>query len=176
MSTSESKAEDFLRVATVERPHGLGGELSVTPAADFASELRPGRTFLWRGGVGERLLEVETVRPAGRRMLVAFCGIANREQAREIGGGGLYLRRVELRRPAEDYLFDDEVASFDCVSAAGESVGRIEGFERHAGACYLRLRRGDRSCLVPFSKPIVLEVSREERRIVLDPPEGLWDL
>ena len=33
-----------------------------------------------------------------------------------------------------------------------------------------------REALVPFVHPIVVEVDREGRRIVLDPPEGLLDL
>jgi 16S rRNA processing protein RimM len=160
----------------VERPHGLRGEMSVIPSADFASELRPGRAFLWRGDTGQRQVELESVRPAGNRLLVSIRGISSRDEAREVSGGGLYFRRGDLARPAEDYLFDDEVAAFECVSVAGERIGQAEGFERLAGACYLRLRRGRRSCLVPYTWPIVRRVSRADRRIEIDPPEGLWDL
>jgi 16S rRNA processing protein RimM len=35
---------------------------------------------------------------------------------------------------------------------------------------------GGREALVPWTRPIVVRVDREARRIVLDPPEGLLEL
>jgi 16S rRNA processing protein RimM len=35
---------------------------------------------------------------------------------------------------------------------------------------------GGKEVLVPFVHPIVVEIDRRDRRIVLDPPEGLMDL
>ena len=35
---------------------------------------------------------------------------------------------------------------------------------------------GGREALVPFVHPIVVDVDRAARRIVLDPPEGLLEL
>jgi 16S rRNA processing protein RimM len=79
-------------------------------------------------------------------------------------------------RPDPDFLFDDEIGGFACVSPDGTPIGRAEAFERHGPTCLLRIERNGARHLVPFSRPIVREISRERREIVLDPPEGIFEL
>jgi 16S rRNA processing protein RimM len=59
------------------------------------------------------------------------------------------------------------------VTAAGQAVGRVTGLYETGGVDVLVVRgpRGEK--LVPLA-PYV-EVDRERRRIVVDPPEGLLD-
>jgi ribosomal 30S subunit maturation factor RimM len=87
----------------------------------------------------------------------------------------LTIDRGALERPGEDFLFDDEVGGFACVSVTGELLGRADGFERHGPACCLVVVRGEGRFLVPYVRPIVRDVSRERREIVLDAPEGLFE-
>jgi ribosomal 30S subunit maturation factor RimM len=88
----------------------------------------------------------------------------------------LTIDRSALTRPGDDFLFDDEVRGFACVSASGEDLGRAEAFERHGPACFLVVARGEGRFLVPYVRPIVREVFRDRREIVLDAPEGLFDV
>jgi ribosomal 30S subunit maturation factor RimM len=51
------------------------------------------------------------------------------------------------------------------------------GLEQTAAGGLLEVRTpSGRAALVPFVRPIVVEVRAEDRLIVLDPPEGLFDL
>jgi len=62
------------------------------------------------------------------------------------------------------------------VSPRGEPIGRAEAFERHGPTICLRIARAGATFLVPFVRPIVLAVSRERREIVLEPPDGLFEV
>ena len=121
-------------------------------------------------------LRVAAVRPHGTHLLVKFSGRERLEDVETLAGLDLTIDRADLERPADDFLFDDEVAGFACVSPEGAPIGEAEAFERHGPACLLRVNRGGARHLVPFVHPIVREVSRARREIVLDPPEGLFDL
>ncbi len=132
--------------------------------------------MVWEKAGLRRALLVESCRPAGDRVLVKIAGCDDREGALELCGGFLCVGRDELARPSEDFLFEDEVRGFRCVSVRGEPLGEARGFERHAAHCYLEVARGKRRFLVPYTRPIVVEVDRPGRRLVLNPPEGLFEL
>lgn len=176
MSSSGSAADSRRRIGELKRPHGLRGEIAVRPVGDFAARIRPGATLAAEGSGPAVALCVASVRPHGTHLLVRFAGRERLEDVAPLAGLALTIDRAALDRPAEDFLFDDEVAGFACVSSAGLAIGVAEAFERHGPSCLLRVNRGGARHLVPFTHPIVREVSRSRREIVLDPPEGLFDL
>jgi len=154
----------------------------VLPVGDFPGEIRkgarvaavesPGRPS--RAGA-EVFLEIESARPSGTHVLVKFAGRDSIDAVAPLSGMDLTIDRGTLKRPAEDFLFDDEVRGFACMSASGEVLGRADGFERHGPACCLIVVRGEDRFLVPYVRPIVRDVSRDRREIVLDAPEGLFE-
>jgi 16S rRNA processing protein RimM len=178
VSSSASKGEPYLRVGALKRPHALRGEISVQPVGDFPGMIRAGArlSLIVAGGVAPPPLVVESVRPHGTHLLVKFAGRDTVEAVADLSGKDLAVERESLARPSEDFLFDDEVAGFACVSAGGEPLGSVDGFERHGPTCFLRIRREEADHLVPFVRPIVREVSRERREIVLDLPDGLFEI
>jgi 16S rRNA processing protein RimM len=122
------------------------------------------------------MLDVDRARPHGTHVLVKFSGRDSIDEVMELSGTDLVVERKALARPAEDFLFDDEVAAFSCISPSGEPIGRAEAFERHGPTVCLRIERGGATFLVPFVHPIVCAVSRERREIVLEPPAGLFEV
>lgn len=138
--------------------------------------LSPGARILWSGPHENRELEVESCRPAGKRLLLKFAGWEGRDRAAELCGGFLCVARGALERPSPDFLFEDEVAQYACVSPTGEMLGQASAFRRFGPGVFLEMIHAGRPCLVPYASPIVVEVDRSERRIVLDPPEGLFDI
>ncbi|HWC65617.1 MAG TPA: hypothetical protein VG777_06015, partial [Thermoanaerobaculia bacterium] len=152
------------------------GEIAVRPVGDFPDLIRPGAR-LSALAPGRRIpLEVASARRHGTHLLVKFAGRDRVEDVQDLAGLDLAVDRSALARPAEDFLFDEEVAGFACVDPSGAPLGRAEAFERHGPACFLRIVRGGARHLVPFARPIVREVSRERGEIVLDAPEGLFEL
>jgi len=150
----------------------------VQPVGDFPERIRAGARLrvLDAGKTAAVALVVESVRSHGTHLLVKFEGRDSIEAVAELSGKDLAVGRESLARPSEDFLFDDEVAGFACVSSAGDRLGTAEGFERHGPACFLQVRRGDASHLVPFVHPIVREVSRARREIVIEPPDGIFEI
>ncbi len=175
MSSSESEA-DALRVAAIKRPHGLRGEIAVEPIGDFPERLSAGSRLTARVEGGKRELTVEGVRPHGTHLLMRFSGCNSRESVERLAGGDLYVDREEVPAPSPDFIFDDEIGGFRCVAISGETLGQAVAFERFGAHCCLRMERDGKSILVPFVHPIVREVSRERRLIVLDPPDGLLEI
>ena len=183
MSSSESRTDGHLRIGALKRPHGLPGEIAVLPVGSFPEEIRKGARVAAVEAPGrpspagaEVFLEIESARPNGRNVLVKFAGRDSIEAVAPLSGMDLTIHRKELRRPADDFLFDDEVVGFACLSPSGEVLGRAGGFERHGTACFLVVERGTERFLVPFVRPIVRAVAADRREIVLEPPDGIFEI
>ena len=148
------------------------------PVGDFTELVRPGASLWVRAGDDSpaRPATVESVRENGTHVLVKFENCGGRNAALAFSGSDLLIDEAQIVRPSDDFLFDDEVGGFSCVSREGESLGVATGIERLGPSRFLVVERGEKSSLVPYVYPIVVEVVRAERRLVLDPPEGLLDL
>jgi 16S rRNA processing protein RimM len=167
----------MLLIGIVRRPHGLSGELSVEPATDFPERFVSGLSVTWRRGSEERGLTVAAVRPHGSRLLIRFEEADGIDAARELVGGDL-LVPVERAHPApEGYVYSHEIEGFACRDREGRTLGRATRLDTTAAGATLQVEKpGGDIALVPWVEGILVEINREKRVIVLDPPEGLMEL
>jgi 16S rRNA processing protein RimM len=169
-------AEELL-VGIVRRPHGLAGEVSVEILTDFPERFAPGSAVTWRRGEESRELRIASARPHAARWLVAFEGIGDMAAARALQEGELSIPAGEAMPPPEGFYYSHEVRGWAVVDASGRALGVAAGLEPSPASPLLAVTRADGTeALVPFVDGIVVEVDREKRRIVLDPPEGLMEL
>ncbi len=167
----------MLAVGRIRKPHGLSGEVSVEVWTDFPERFATGLSLVWRLHAAERTLSLEGVRGRRDQMLLKFEGVDDVDAARALQGGQLCVA-VEDAHPAPDgFFYEHEVRGFSCRDAGGRVLGVALGLESTPAGPMLSVDvGGGREALVPFVHPIVVDVDRAARRIVLDPPEGLLDL
>jgi 16S rRNA processing protein RimM len=167
----------FLVVGRVERPHGTGGEVSVSIRTDFPERFTAGATFLWQRGDDTRKLLVVSARPHAGRVLLGFEGVRDAESARSLAGGDLCIASADAIPPPPGFFYEHEIIGWICEDTSGRRLGEAAGLERAPGSPLLSVEIAPgKIALVPFVHGIVVSVDRESRRIVLDPPEGLLDL
>jgi len=76
----------------------------------------------------------------------------------------------------EGHFYPWEMAGATVETREGERIGEFVGVEDHAAQPLWIVAREGRELLVPAVPEIVVDVNVKERRIVIDPPEGLLDL
>jgi 16S rRNA processing protein RimM len=81
------------------------------------------------------------------------------------------VERAELPALEADEMYAVDLIGYEVSDPAGTVHGVVEDVEEAGPQDLLRLRGG---ALVPLS--LVKEVQQEARRIVVDAPEGLFDL
>ena len=62
------------------------------------------------------------------------------------------------------------------VTKEDARVGSVKDILFIEGNDLLVVERGEREMFVPFTESICVEVNLEERKITVDPPDGLLDL
>jgi 16S rRNA processing protein RimM len=167
----------LLVVGAVRRPHGLRGEVVVEVRTDFPERFAEGARLVWRQGGLEKPLVVRGVRPFGGGLLMRFEGIEDVDAARVLQGGDLCVPETEAHPAPPGFFYAHEVRGFSCEDESGRALGTVLDLETTPAGPMLTVDAGGgREALVPWTRPIVVRVERESRRVVLDPPEGLFDL
>jgi len=152
-----------LEVGRIGRAHGLRGEVFVTPVTNVPERFAVGST-LW---VDDRPYEITSSRPNQHRFVVRFRGVDDRDGADALRGK--LVEAEPLGEPPEGELWVHELIGSEVRDRAGTPLGRVVSVEANPAHDLLVL---DGGALVPM----VFVVSSESGVVVIDPPEGLFDL
>jgi 16S rRNA processing protein RimM len=174
----------LLVVGRIMRPHGIRGEVLVDVRTDDPDE---------RFAVGSVLvteaadpiepkppptLTVEAVRPHQGRLIVTFDGVYDRNLAEDFRGVRLCVDSDDVP-PSDDpdEYHDHQLVGLTAVDVGGTSLGEVVAVDHAPASELLVVKLNDgRRALVPFVSAIVPEVDLAGGRVVLTPPEGLFDL
>ena len=169
-----------LVVGRLRKPHGLKGDCAVFPLTDDPGEVFARGRAVWvmslEGEVVAGPLLIERSRLFHREWLLAFQGHGAREAVEGWTGAFLSAPAEQLRPPAEDEVYRDELAGFAVRGAGGESLGVVSRVLDLPAGLTLEVQGARREYLLPFRKEFVREVDREGRRLTVVVPEGMLDL
>ncbi len=169
---------ELITVARIARPQGIRGEVIADLLTDFPerfarlTEVR----VVWPSGKAA-VIGLERARPHLGRIILKLKGYDTRNEAESLRDVRLTLPREQLvELPADNYYDFDLV---DCVvsTATGLAVGKVTSVHNFGAAPLLVVRGGDeKERLIPLASSICTEVDVANKRIVIEPPEGLLEL
>ena len=172
-------APPLVAVGEVLRPYGLRGEVKVRPLTDRPRERFKGLKdcVLWEPDSDRREpCRIASCRFERETVLITVDGIESPEAARRLQGRLLAVdRALALPTPAGRF-YPWQMEGAVVQTRDGRTVGRFTGVQDGAAQELWRVSDGEHEHLIPAVKEIVVEVSVAERRIVIDPPEGLLEL
>jgi 16S rRNA processing protein RimM len=169
----------LVAVGEVLRPWGLHGEVRVKPLTDRPEE-RFGslRDFVLWGPEPDRRepCRIASCRFEGDTVLLRMEGVTSPEDARRLTGRLLAVALEDVLPAPEGHFYPWEMAGAAVETRDGRRVGEFVRVEGSEGQPLWVVTEGGREHLVPAVPEIVVEVNVAERRIVIDPPEGLLEL
>jgi 16S rRNA processing protein RimM len=168
-ASASGRPEDgaLLAIGRVARAHGIRGRILVAPYDQESQAL----STLKRIQLGSREFAIELAERANLGWLLALQGIADRNAADTLRGLEVKAWRDELPPLEDGEVYFVDLIGFTVVDAQGQERGVVEGLEAAGAQELLKLQGGQ---LVPLE--LVKEVLSEARRIIVDAPEGLFDL
>lgn len=173
----------FLVVGHLNKPHGTRGEFFVWPLTDREdTTFVPGNQLLVSDERGERpderlpALTVESVRPFRNGQLVRFEGVGSRNEADLLRNRYLLIPFSRAEPLEEGDVFYHQLLGMAVTTVDGVEVGTVTEVYELEPSDMLEVRGAERSLLIPFSRSVVHEIDLPNRRLVVDPPEGLLDL
>jgi 16S rRNA processing protein RimM len=155
-----------LEVGRVGRPHGVRGEVSIVFVSNRPERTAPGAVL----HAGDRELVVASARRHQDRWLVRFEGVDGRDAAEALRGVTLTAAPLGADAALDDGEFwVHELIGSSVTDTAGRTYGAVVNVEANPAHDLLVL---DSGALVPLA----FVVERHDATVVIDPPEGLFDL
>ncbi|MGL5362758.1 MAG: ribosome maturation factor RimM [Bosea sp. (in: a-proteobacteria)] len=166
---------DLVLVGRFGRPHGVKGELrlqSFTQDPLAIADYGP-----LSSADGRKTFTLEWVRPQGDILVVRVKGVASREAAEALTNLELHIPRAKLPlADGEDEFLAADLVGCVVVDGEGTTLGTVTDVANYGAGDLLDIRCPDgRSVLMPFTKAFTPEIDLKARRIVADPPIGLFD-
>lgn len=167
----------MLRIGQIACPHGVGGEVKVTPWTDFPQRFNDLRTVTLCKGSLEQVLTVVSARTHKNYVLLRFAGVDDRNQAER-------LRDWEVTVPADqahplppDHYYDYQLEGLEVIDVAGNhSLGTIaEVLHLPANPVYRVVGPTGEDIYIPALKSVVKEIDLSAGRMSIIPLAGLLE-
>lgn len=169
MSSSSSQ---LVRIGAVARAHGVRGALRVRLDNADSAVLAQVETVR----VGRLDYRVRSARHDGAGCLIELVGVDDRDAAEALRGQEVLLPRALLPELGEEELYLADLPGCTLYDVSGAVLGTVTSVENYGAHELLLVRTAGGEAMLPFVDEYVREVDLTARRIVCEPPEGLFEL
>ena len=169
--------DDMVLVGRIARPHGVRGQVIVSPETDFVDERFVSGATMWvRSARGDEAVTITSARVQNGRPVIGLKGFSSIEEVERLAGLELRVPEERLQPLGEGVYYQHQLVGCAVETVGGSHIGEVSRVDGGAAGSLLTVRgmRGD--VLIPFAQPICVEVDIAGRRIRIDPPDGLLEL
>ncbi|MFN2453479.1 MAG: ribosome maturation factor RimM [Pyrinomonadaceae bacterium] len=181
-ATSQSDyTGELVAVAQAVRTRGLRGEIVADLLTDFPERFARLETLIAVNANNRQreVLRIENYWFQGARIILKFAGYDSIETATALVGCEFAVPEAERVELAEDEFYDWELIGCAVESTGGEAIGQVVSVMRTGGVEMLVVESAQdkkRDHLIPLAETICIEIDIAQKRIRVDPPEGLLEM
>lgn len=167
----------LISIARIARPQGVRGEVVADILTDFPERFAAlDEVTLRRGDQLIGPLRLEQHRFHKGRVLLKFAGYDDADRAEELRGASLVIDRDDLVELDDDEYFVFDLEGCEVVTTDAQPLGVVAQVEDYGAAPLLLVRNQSREWLIPLTRDICPDVDIANKKIVVNPPDGLLDL
>lgn len=170
------RQEEVYKIGKIGKPHGVKGELTLFFDDDVFDRVEAEYLVLCVDGILVPFYMDDWRFKTEETALVKFTDIDTKEAASELTGCEVFFPK-HLSDREEDDLTWDEIKGFEVVDANHGNIGNVVSIDESTVNVIMEVETAKGNIiLVPANENLIKEVDPENRRIVVDLPDGLVDL
>ena len=165
---------DLICVGAIAGAYGVHGEVRIKSFCAIPEDIETYSPLLSEDGKRGFALRLTRAIPNG--FAARIDGVASKEAADALRGLRLFAPRDRLPSLPDDEFYHADLIGLDVHDTGGALLGRVKAVQNDGVSDLLEVepQGGGATILVPFTRAIVPTVDLAARRIVADPPEGLF--
>lgn len=168
--------ENLLLIGKVLRPHGVRGLLKIKSYADSdATFLRAGKVYLSTPEGKMDRWELLSIKPQKGHFLMELKGLRTRDKAEEYRNADIYIEKDVLVKE-EGEFFWYELLGLKVYLVTGEYLGSIVQIMPTGSNDIYVVQEGDKEYLIPAIEDVIKEIDIKNKKMIIDPLEGLLEL
>ena len=126
--------------------------------------------------VGKDEKEIEWFRRQHGRCVIKFKGIDTISEVERYIGSEIRIASETLPEVEEGWFYTFQLKGCGVFTTEGEYIGEVTDVLDAGGSSVLKVDKGKEETLIPFAQEYLQTVDLDQRKIVVELPEGLRDL
>lgn len=167
--------EGILSIGKIVGAHGIKGAVKVYSYAESPSIFKPDSSILLEDkNSRRRSLSIHWARPHKRGVLLSFKGIDTRRDAEGLIGSKLFILKKELSEPEPGTCYWTDLIGLSVYRGDGDYIGKITSIlPTGSNDVYIVRNEDNKETLIPALESVVIEIDLEQKKMLVDLPEGL---
>lgn len=170
--------EKFRLVGKIKEAHGLRGEFYVLIFSGDISWLSELKNFQLQNPQSQESFDFKKIKAKAfkKGFILSVEGIPDRTQAEKFHGFNFLIPNELLVSKPGETIYLSEIENFKVKDLTGVELGTITGFSSNTVQDLLIVEGPAGRAEIPFVEAFLKEINFEGQFLVMDLPEGLFDL
>ncbi|XDA99143.1 ribosome maturation factor RimM [Sulfitobacter sp. LCG007] len=166
--------DDKVCVGAIAGSYGVRGELRVKSFCAVPEDIEGYSPLSSEDGA--RQFHLALLHPIKNGFAARIAEVASKEEADALKGVRLFAGRDRLPALGDDEYYHADLMGLAVFDTGGTALGTVKAVLNHGAQDILEILRpgSSETVLLPFTLSAVPTVDLSARRIVADPPEGLF--
>jgi 16S rRNA processing protein RimM len=167
---------EYVIVGRFGRPRGVSGEISIVSLSDNPERFHKEVKFWIESEPGFKRILIASIRFISGKPIATIEGYDNREKVTELTNKYLYIRSADLAKLPEGSYYIFDLIGCCVVDKDNRELGQVCDVESYPAndVWIIESKNGVRH-LFPAVAFFIDTVDIEKKRIVINPPEGIFD-
>ncbi|NLW39802.1 MAG: 16S rRNA processing protein RimM [Tissierellia bacterium] len=164
---------DYIKVGWITNTHGIKGELKIHPLTDDINRFDDlKKVYIGNNKVAA---EIERVKYIKGWVILKFKEFNNINEVLQYKGDYIYIDERDRVELPEDHFFIFDIIDCSVYTTKGEKVGLVVDVLQYASndVYVVKDHNNEKEYLIPAVKEFVVEVDVEDKKIIIDPIEGM---
>lgn len=176
VNLSDADLADLIKIAYIVRPQGLKGEVVATIETDFPDRFDElDKVFLVYPDGKIEQVSLENYWLHKERVVLKLSNCSDRNTAETLRNVLVKIPSSELIELPEEYYYEFDLIGCQVITNTGLNLGTVQEL-MYTGPAPLLVIKGHQEYLIPLAEEICYEINTQEKKILVNPPEGLLDL
>lgn len=165
---------DKICVGAIGGAYGVRGELRVKSFCAVPEDLESYSPLTSEDG--SRTFHLALVRPVKNGFVARIVEVTSKEEADALKGLQLFADRDQLPSLPDDEYYHTDLMGLEVLDTGGTLIGTVKQVLDHGAGDLLEVQRpgSSQTVLLPFTLAAVPTVDLAAKRIIADPPDGLF--
>lgn len=176
MVSAGTGAGEYIVLGKVSKPHGIRGEIKIYPYSGQPENfLAYSRVFITAdAGSGLIPYAVEQCRVQGKLAVLKLTGCTTREDAEQLVGREIRLRREDLPEPDDTEYYWLDLENKKAVTEEGRELGTVTAIYQTGAHDIIGVTGSGHEYLIPVHEEFIVRI--DENEVVLKLPPGLLEM